>query len=86
METIDEGLVFRGCTEAAAEIEYGIVIIQGQGSQQDIQFPEAIPDIWWIRFMRFLIGSEQLIQHGLTIWIAGVKVMVICAVFQQFQK
>ena len=58
VEAVDEGFVFIGCTEAAAEIEYGVVIIQRQVFQQFIQFPEAIPDVRRIGFVGFLIGSE----------------------------
>ena len=71
--------MLKGGTEAATEVEYGIIIFQWQISQQVIQFPEAIPDIRRIRFMGFLIGPEQLIQHRSVFRIAGVKAMALRA-------
>ena len=82
METVDEGLVFVGYADPAAEIEYRIVVIQGQDFQIILQFFEAFPDSRWVGFVRFCVGAVQLIQHRLAIRIAGIKCMVLSAPFQ----
>ena len=51
MEAVDEGFAFIGCTKAAAQIPYRIVIIQRKLPQVSIQFLEAIFNFWWIGFV-----------------------------------
>ena len=66
-----------GYTDPATEIEYRIVIIQGQDFQIILQFFEAITDSRRVVFAGFRIGAVQLIQHLLAIRIAGIKGMAL---------
>ena len=83
VEAVDESFAFIGYTDPAAEVEYRIVVIQGQDLQVILQFFESFSDARWIVFMGFRIGSVQLIQHSFTIRIAGVKSVALNASFQQ---
>ena len=46
-----EGFPLVGGAEAAAEIKDGIVIVQGQGCQETLQFLETIADFRWVGFV-----------------------------------
>ena len=69
-------------TEAATEVEDGIIIFHWQMFQQVIQFPEPIPDVRWVGFMGFLIDLVQLIQDGFMVAVAGIEGMVVDIGFQ----
>ena len=73
LETIEEGFVFVGAAEAAAEVEDGIVIIQGQAAQEGIQFFEAAADLRWVGFVGFCVGLVKLIQNSFAITVTGVE-------------
>ena len=77
MEAVDEGLVLVGYADAAAEVEYCVVIIQGQDLQEILQFFKTLPDARRVVFVGFRIGAVQLIQHRLAIRIAGIKGMAL---------
>ena len=79
-----EGFPLVGGAEAAAEIKDGIVIVQGQGFQETLQFLETLADFQWIGFMGFAIGLVELIQNGFAIAAPGVKGMVARIGFQCF--
>ena len=79
-----EGFPLVGGAEAAAEIKDGIVIVQGQGFQETLQFLETLADFRWIGFMGFAIGLVELIQNGFAIAAPGVKGMVARIGFQCF--
>ena len=72
-EAIKKGFMFVSRAEAATEVENGIVIFQWQMSQQVIQFPEAIPDVRWVRFMGFLIGLVKLVQDSFAIAVTKIN-------------
>ena len=57
MEAVDEGFVFIGYADPAAEVEYCVVVIQGQDLQITLQFFEAFPDAWRVVFVGFRIGA-----------------------------
>ena len=73
VEAVKESFVFVCCAEAAAQIEDGVVILQGYAIQQGIQFFEAVPYVRGIGFVGFLVGPVQLFQDSCTIRIAGVE-------------
>jgi len=51
-------------------------------SQQVIQFPEAVPDVRWVRFMGFLIDLVQLVQDGFAVAVPRIKGVCFDAGFQ----
>ena len=79
-----EGFALVGGAEAAAEVKDGVVIVQGQGLQETLQFFETLADFWRIGFMGFAIGLVELIQNGFTIAAPRVKGMVARIGFQCF--
>lgn len=81
-----EGFSLVGCTQAAAKVKDGIVIVQGQGSQKTLQFLEALADLWWIGFVGFGIGLVELVKNGFSIAVPSIKGMVTCVGFQCFGK
>ena len=83
MEAVDKGLMFVGYADPAAEVEYRIVVIQGQNLQVILQFLKAVSDAWRVVFVGFCVGSVQLVQYCFAIRIAGVKSITLCAALQQ---
>ena len=61
--------------EAAAEGEDGVVILQGEVTEELFQFSNSFADFRWITFVGFCVGLVKLIQDGFAIAIAGVKGM-----------
>lgn len=51
LQAVMEGFPLVGGAEAAAEIKDGIVIVQGQGCQETLQFLETIADFRWVGFV-----------------------------------
>ena len=84
MEAVDKGFVFVGGAKAAAEVEDGVVVVQGERFQKGFQFLEAVPDPRWVLLVGFCVGSVKLIQHRRAIRIVGIECMVLGAVLQQF--
>ena len=64
-QAMSEGFFLVGCTQAAAEVKNGVVIVQGQGFQKTLQFFETLADLRWIGFMGFGIGLVELVENGL---------------------
>ena len=85
-QTMVEGFFLVGCTQAAAEVKDGIVIVQGQGFQETLQFLEALADLRRIRFVGFGIGLVELIENCFSIAVPGIKGMVTRVGFQCFGK
>ena len=85
-QAVAEGFFLVGCTQAAAEIKDGIVIVQGQGFQETLQFLETIADFRWVGFVGFGIGLVELVKNSFTITIPRIKWMVACVGFQCFGK
>ena len=85
-QAVAEGFFLVGCTQAAAEVKNGVVIVQGQGFQETLQFLEALADFRWIGFVGFGIGMVELVENGFSIAAPRVKGMVACVGFQCFGK
>ena len=86
LQAVMEGFPLVGGAEAAAEIKDGIVIVQGQGCQETLQFLETIADFRWVGFVGFGIGLVELVKNSFTITIPRIKWMVACVGFQCFGK
>ena len=80
-QTVMEGFAFVGCTQSAAEVKDGVVIVQGKGFQKRLQFFETLADFWRIRFVGFGIGLVKLVENGFSIAAPRVKGMVACVGF-----
>ena len=85
-QAVAEGFFIVGCAQAAAEVKDGIVIVQGQGFQETLQFLEALADLRRIRFVGFGIGLVKLVENGFSVAAPGIKGMVACVGFQCFGK
>lgn len=85
-QAVAEGFCLVGCTQAAAQVKNGVVIVQGKGFQKRLQFFETLADFRWIGFMGFAIGLVELIQNGFAIAAPGVKGMVVRIGFQCFRN
>ena len=83
-QTVAEGFFLVGCTQAAAEVKDGVVIVQRQGFQKRLQFFETLADFRRIGFVGFAIGLVELIQNGFAIAAPRVKGMVVRIGFQCF--
>ena len=83
---VAEGFFLVGCTQAAAEVKDGVVIVQGQGFQKTLQFFETLADFWRIGFVGFGIGLVELVENGFSIAVPGIKGMVTCVSIQCFGK
>ena len=83
-QAVAEGFFLVGCTQAAAEVKDGVVIVQRQGFQKTLQFFEALADFRWIGCMGFAIGLVELTQNGFAIAAPGIKGMVVRIGFQCF--
>ena len=86
LETINKGFVFVGTAKAAAEVKDGVVITQGQGFQETLQFFETLADLRRIGFVGFGIGLVELVENGFTIAVPNIKWMVACVSIQCFGK
>ena len=80
-QAVAEGFFLVCGTKTAAEVKDGIVIVEGQGFQETLQFLETIADFGWIGFVRFCIGMVELVENGFTIAVPGIKGMVACVGF-----
>ena len=85
-QAVAEGFFLVGCTQAAAEVKDGIVIVQGQGFKETLQFFETFADFGRIGFMGFGISLVELVENGLRIAVPSIKGMVACVGFQCFGK
>ena len=85
-KTMSEGFLLIGSTQAAAEVKDSVVITQGQGFQETLQFLETIADFRWVGFVGFGIGLVELVKNSFTITIPRIKWMVACVGFQCFGK
>ena len=85
-QAVTEGFFLVGCAQAAAEVKDCIVITQGQGFQETLQFLEALADLWRIGFVGFGIGLVELIQDGFAVTASRIKGMVVRIGFQCFGK
>ena len=72
-DAIAESFAFVGTAQAAAEVEYCIVIIQRQYTQILLQFLEPVTNFLGIALMGFSIGLVELIQNCFAIAIAESK-------------
>ena len=59
----------------AAEGENGVVIIQGKGTEELLQIPEAVLNLRWIRLVGFGVGLVKLIQDSGTFLVTGIQGM-----------
>ena len=75
-----------GCTQAAAEVKDGIVIVQGQGFKETLQFFETLADFGRIGFMGFGISLVELVENCFSIAVPGIKGMVTRVSVQCFGK
>lgn len=64
LQTIQESLVFVGRAKTAAEIEYRIVVLQGQGVQEFLQFLKSITNLRRVTLMGFTVGLVELLQYS----------------------
>ena len=85
-QAVAEGFFLVGCTQAAAEIKDSIVIVQGQGFQETLQFLETIADFRWVGFVGFGIGLVELVKNRFTITIPRIKWMVACVGFSMLRQ
>ena len=85
-QAVAESLFLVGCTQAAAEVKNGVVIVQGQGFQKTLQFFETLADLRRIGFVGFGIGLVELVENGFSVVVPAIKGMVACVGFQCFGK
>ena len=74
--------MFVGGAELATEVPDGIVIVQGQAAQEDIQFLEAVADLRWVGFVGLCVGLVQLIQDGVKVAVVGSEWVGLYVGFQ----
>ena len=86
VKQVAEGFFLVGCTQEAAEVKDGVVITQGQGFKETLQFLEAFADFRRIGFVGFGIGLVELVENGFSIAVPGIKGMVVRVGFQCFGK
>jgi hypothetical protein len=75
LRPIYKGLAFVVIAQPAAEGEYGVVIVQGEGTEEFFQFLEPVLNLRWIRLVGFGIGLIKLIQDGGTFLVTGIQGM-----------
>jgi hypothetical protein len=61
--SIYKGFPFIGTTQAAAEVEDGVVIFQREATQEFFQLLESFADLRWIGFVGFCVGFVELISQ-----------------------
>lgn len=71
MEAVDEGFVFIGGAELAAEIPYGIIIFQRQAAQEVVQFLKAFADLRWVTFVGLCIGLSRTVSQAVSPGLKG---------------
>ena len=81
-----EGFCFVGGTEAAAEVEDGVVVVQGEGAEEFLQLLETVSDLRWVGFVGFGVGMVKLIQDGGMFLVAGVQGMGLDVGSKALQK
>ena len=85
-QAVAEGFCLVGSTQAAAEVKDGVVITQGQGFKETLQFLEAFADFGWIGVVGFCIGLVELIENGFGVSVPSIKGMVVRVSIQCFGK
>ena len=80
-QTMAEGFFLVSRTQAAAEVKDGVVIVQGQGFQETLQFLETLADFRRIGFVGFGIGLVELVANSFSVAVPGIKGMVACVGF-----
>ena len=85
-QAVTEGFFLVGCTQMATEVKDSVVIVQGQGFQETLQFLEALADLRRIRFVGFGIDLVELVENSFSVAVPGIKGMVACVGFQCFGK
>ena len=85
-QAVAEGFCLVGSTQAAAEVKDGVVITQGKGFQETLQFFETFADFRRIGFVGFGIGLVELVENGFSIAVPAIKGMVVRVSFQCFGK
>ena len=85
-QAVAEGFFLVGCTQSAAEVKDGIVIVQGQGFQETLQFLKTLADLRRIGFVGFGIGLVELVENSYSVAVPGIKGMVARVGFQCFGK
>lgn len=86
LETVKESFVFVGCTQAAAEVKDGIVVVQGQRFQEALQLLETFADFRRVGFVGFCVSLVELVENSFSIAVSGIKGIVACVGFQCFDK
>ena len=75
LHPIHKRLAFIVIAQPAAEGEDGVVIIQGKGTEELLQIPEAVLNLRWIGLVGFGVGLVKLIQDGRVVRVTGVQGM-----------
>ena len=75
LEAVEEGFVFIGGTEAAAEVEHCVIIIQRQRTEKVLQLFEPLPNLRWVGFVGLRVGLIDLVQDGFALAGAAIKFM-----------
>ena len=86
LQAVEEGFVFLGGAEAAAEIEDGVIIVQGQSFRNALQFCEAGLDLRQVGLVGLCVGLVKLIQDGLAVAVTGLKRVGIYVGLQSLGK
>ena len=55
-QAVAKGIFLVGCAQAATEVKDSVVIVQGQGFEETLQFFETLADFGRIGFVRFGIS------------------------------
>ena len=56
LQTVQECFAFVGTAQTATEVEYGVVIVQGQNTQELFQFLKAVADLRRVRLVGLCVG------------------------------
>ena len=83
---VDKRLAFIVIAQPAAEGENGVVIIQGKGTEELLQIPEAVLNLRWIGLVGFGIGLVKLVQDGRVVLVTGVQGMSLNIGSKALQK
>ena len=73
LQAVNKGFAFVCTTQVITEVEYCIIVIQGQGVQKFLQLLESVANLLWVAFVGLSIGLVNLIQNRLSVTIAGVE-------------
>lgn len=75
-QAITEGFFLISSTQSAAEAKDGVIIVQGQGFQKTLQFPETVADFRRGRLVSFGVCAIELIQDSFALTAPMIKWMV----------